>query len=184
VVILAASLVASVRRSNLGQQMLAVRSNERAAAAAGIKVTRVKLAAFGLSSFLAGLAGVLYGYSLGSVSTGHFDVIAGLSFVAFAYVGGITTVLGACLAGMGVTEGIVGHVLELAGVSGEWEMLAGPDGGPRHVVELSRRSRMACRRPPTAVPHRRYLATASQHLRAGAGRAADQRPGMLPQPLT
>jgi branched-chain amino acid transport system permease protein len=126
VVILAASLVASVRRSNLGQRMLAVRSNERAAAAAGIKVTRVKLTAFGLSSFLAGLAGVLYGYNFGSVSADRFDVITGLSFVAFAYVGGITTVLGACLAGIGVTEGLIGHVLETwFGVSGEYEALVG-----------------------------------------------------------
>ena len=40
-------LVANLRRSSLGQRMLAVRSNERAAAAAGINVRNVKLAAFG-----------------------------------------------------------------------------------------------------------------------------------------
>ena len=49
-------LVANLRRSNLGQRMLAVRSNERAAAAAGINVRNVKLAAFGISSFIAGIA--------------------------------------------------------------------------------------------------------------------------------
>src|SRR3954454_11688668 len=55
--------VASLRRSRLGQRMLAVRSNERAAAAAGVPVRDVKLAAFGISSFIAGIAGSLYAYN-------------------------------------------------------------------------------------------------------------------------
>ena len=46
VVVLLCLLVANLRRSTLGQQMLAVRSNERSAAAAGVNVTRVKLAAY------------------------------------------------------------------------------------------------------------------------------------------
>src|SRR5262249_56529856 len=56
-------LVANLRRSSLGQRMLAVRSNERAAAAAGINVRNVKLAAFGISSFIASVAGALHGYN-------------------------------------------------------------------------------------------------------------------------
>ena len=47
-------LVAVLRRSRLGQRMLAVRSNERAAAAGGINVRNVKLATFAISSFIAG----------------------------------------------------------------------------------------------------------------------------------
>ena len=50
-------LVANVRRSSLGQRMLAVRSNERAAAAAGINVRNTKLAGFGIAAFIAGMAG-------------------------------------------------------------------------------------------------------------------------------
>ena len=60
--------VANLRRSSLGQQMLAVRSNERAAAAAGVNVRNVKLAAFGISSFIAGISGALYGYNFSSVT--------------------------------------------------------------------------------------------------------------------
>ncbi len=55
--ILLALLVANVRRSSLGQRMLAVRSNERAAAAAGINVRNTKLAGFGIAAFVAGMAG-------------------------------------------------------------------------------------------------------------------------------
>src|ERR671915_592296 len=52
-------LVASVRRGNLGQRMLPVRSNERSAAAAAIDVRSVKLIAFGISAFIAVFAGLI-----------------------------------------------------------------------------------------------------------------------------
>src|SRR5215207_1754338 len=48
-------LVGHVRRSGLGRRMLAVRSNERAAAAAGINVRNTKFAAYAISSFIAGI---------------------------------------------------------------------------------------------------------------------------------
>ena len=57
VVVLVALFVASPPPQHPRQQMLAVRSNERAAAAGGISVRNVKLAAFGISSLIAGLAG-------------------------------------------------------------------------------------------------------------------------------
>src|SRR5581483_1174651 len=68
VAVLLGLLVANLRRSSFGQRMLAVRSNERAAAAAGINVRNVKFAAFGISSFIAGLGGALYGYNFSSVT--------------------------------------------------------------------------------------------------------------------
>jgi branched-chain amino acid transport system permease protein len=90
-------LVANLRRSSLGQRMLAVRSNERAAAAAGINVRNVKFAAFGISSFIAGIAGALYGYNFSSVTVNRFSALTALSLIALAYVGGITMVTGASL---------------------------------------------------------------------------------------
>jgi ABC-type branched-subunit amino acid transport system permease subunit len=49
--------VAFLRRSRLGASMLAVRANERSAAASGIAVNRVKIIAFAIGSFIAGLGG-------------------------------------------------------------------------------------------------------------------------------
>jgi branched-chain amino acid transport system permease protein len=111
VVAVLAGLVASLRRSELGQRMLAVRSNERAAAGAGIDVRAVKLAAFGISAFIAGIAGGLYAYNFGSVTAGRFGIVTALAFVAFAYLGGITTVSGAVVGGMLVTEGLAIHAV-------------------------------------------------------------------------
>jgi branched-chain amino acid transport system permease protein len=126
VVLVVALLVATLRRSILGQQMLAVRSNERAAAAGGISVRNVKLVAFGISSLIAGLAGGLYAYNFGSVTAARFGIVAALAFIAFAYLGGITTVTGALLGGMFVTEGLGFHAIEKwTGLSPNWELMFG-----------------------------------------------------------
>jgi branched-chain amino acid transport system permease protein len=124
--ILLALLVANVRRASLGQRMLAVRSNERAAAAAGINVRNTKLVGFGIAAFVAGMAGALYAYNFGSVSYSRFGALAALGLIAFAYFGGITMVSGAVIAGIGATEGLFPHAFdEWFGLSGNWALLVG-----------------------------------------------------------
>jgi branched-chain amino acid transport system permease protein len=60
------------------------------------------------------------------VSASQFSLVLALSFIAFAYIGGITSVLGAVLAGLGVTEGLFGHVLDKeVGIPGNWQVLIG-----------------------------------------------------------
>jgi branched-chain amino acid transport system permease protein len=114
-------MVAAIRRGNLGQRMLAVRSNERAAAGAAVDVRNVKLVAFGISAFIAGVAGTLYAYNFGSVSASRFDAITALGLIAFAYAGGITLVSGAIFAGLISTEALIPHALdEWLGISGNW----------------------------------------------------------------
>jgi len=126
VLVLLGLLVANLRRSSLGRRMLAVRSNERAAAAAGIDVRTVKLAAFGLASFIAGIAGALYGYNFGSVSAPQFSALTALGLIAFAYVGGITMVSGAILAGLISTQALLPYLLEdQLGISGNYALLFG-----------------------------------------------------------
>jgi len=116
--------VANLRRSNLGQRMLAVRSNERAAAAAGIDVRNVKLAAFGISSFIAGISGALYGYNFSSVTVTRFSALTALSLIALAYVGGVTMVSGALFAGLISVEALFPYALEKwFGIAGNWALL-------------------------------------------------------------
>jgi branched-chain amino acid transport system permease protein len=124
--ILLGLLVANTRRSSLGQRMLAVRSNERAAAAAGINVRNVKLAGFAMAAFVAGMAGALYAYNFGSVSYSRFGAVAALGLIAFGYFGGITMVSGAVIAGVGATEGLFPHTFDrFLGLSGNWALLVG-----------------------------------------------------------
>jgi branched-chain amino acid transport system permease protein len=101
--------VANLRASGTGRRMLSVRGNERAAAAAGVNVAAMKLLAFGLSSFIAGLGGTLIGYRFSTVSDQSFGYLASLAVVAFAFLGGITSVRGALIAGAIAADGIVVH---------------------------------------------------------------------------
>jgi branched-chain amino acid transport system permease protein len=118
--------VAAIRRGDLGRRMLAVRSNERAAAAAAIDPRVIKLIAFGVSSVIAGLAGGLYAYNFGSVSADRFDPFTALSLIAFAYAGGITLISGAVFAGLISTQALFPYALDKwFGINGNWFLLFG-----------------------------------------------------------
>jgi len=99
--------VANLRRSPTGLRWLAVRSNERAAAASGIDVRAAKLGAFALSSGLAGVGGALLAYELPALAPQQFMVIGGLAVLALCYLGGIGTISGALVAGLLASGGIV-----------------------------------------------------------------------------
>ena len=126
VALLVALMVANLRRSATGRRILAVRSNERAAAAAGINVARTKLMAFAVSAFIAGLAGTLMAYRFGAVSDASFGVVASLTALAVAYLGGITSVSGAVTSGLVATSGVVFFATgEIFDAVGAWEVYVG-----------------------------------------------------------
>lgn len=119
-------MVANIRRSGSGRVMLAVRGNERAAAAIGIDVTRVKMTMFALSSFIAGVGGTLIAYRFGSVSDLSYGVIASLTALSVAYLGGITSVSGAVTAGIVAQAGIAFYAMSrIFDGLGSWEALIG-----------------------------------------------------------
>ena len=108
------------------RSMLAVRSNERAAAASAINPRNVKLAAFAISALIAGVAGSLYAYNFGSVSGDRFDAFIALSLIAFAYAGGITLISGAAFAGLISTQALFPYALDKwFGLNGNWFLLFG-----------------------------------------------------------
>ncbi len=117
VVAIATLVVMRFMAGSTGRAFLAVRSNERAAASVGINVAATKLFGFALSAFLAGIGGCLIGYSRGQLSAGSFTVIIGLVMLAMTYVGGITSVSGAFIAGiigpLGVGYVFLNQTLEL-----------------------------------------------------------------------
>ena len=126
VAVLLALGVANIRRSASGRRMLAVRSNERAANAVGISVSRVKLQVFAASSFIAGIGGCLIAYRFGSVSDASFGTIASLTALAVAYLGGITCVSGAVASGVTAAAGVAFYATsQLTGGLGPWESMIG-----------------------------------------------------------
>jgi branched-chain amino acid transport system permease protein len=126
VVIVLCWMTYAIRGSSWGRRMLAVRINERAAAAAGVSVRNTKLIAFAVSGFIAGLAGALSAYRFGVVTADYFGISASLSFLAFAYMGGISSVGGAVIGGFLVTNGLTFTALrQWFGVSPNFTMLVG-----------------------------------------------------------
>ena len=102
-----AMMVANLRRSPTGRRFLAVRANERAAAAAGIAVPRTKLLAFVIASGIAGVGGVMLAFRQNDVSSAGFVYQASLASLAFAYLGGITSINGAIIGGLLAPAGLV-----------------------------------------------------------------------------
>ena len=164
-----------LRTSRLGSAMLAVRADERAAAAAGINVVRVKLVGFAIAAFIAGLGGSLLAYQLGNVTFQDFDAFLGLVLFSIAVVAGITSVSGGIVAGIVTSGGVIvtwiSSGVGQSGVNNWYGVVAGigviltvifnPEGmvGPVHLALEERRVRgvlaqrvgalvPAVRRPP------------------------------------
>jgi branched-chain amino acid transport system permease protein len=95
----AAGLIALLARTRVGASWLAVRQSERAAAALGRSVTRTKMSAFGLSAFIAGIAGGLFVGQLGAITIEAFAPLFSLTFFALAVMVGARYPEGALLGG-------------------------------------------------------------------------------------
>ena len=108
-------------RTRLGRYMYAIGGNPEAARRAGINVQRVRRLAFVFSAMTAGLAGLVYASTLGSVSTGVDGGTYTLYAVAAAVIGGASLFGGrgkplhALLGGLVI--GVVYNGLALMGVS-------------------------------------------------------------------
>lgn len=74
--------------SKTGRALLAIKENERVAAAFGINVTFYKLVGFVLSGAIAGLAGGVFAYNSQSFNGNDYDFLMALTFVLMTVVGG------------------------------------------------------------------------------------------------
>lgn len=84
-----AVVVASIRRSALGRQLIAVRGNERAAAAVRINSVTRKLIAFPLASSFAACGGALIAFRTTSSRCTGFDAFSSITAASWAVIGGV-----------------------------------------------------------------------------------------------
>jgi ABC-type branched-subunit amino acid transport system ATPase component/ABC-type branched-subunit amino acid transport system permease subunit len=85
------------RRSRAGRVVLAVRDNERAAAAFSVSPVRAKLTAFAVSGALAGFAGGLYVIAARGIGFSGFSPVTSLEVFTMVVVGGLASLPGALL---------------------------------------------------------------------------------------
>ena len=100
-------LMVAIRKGRLGRQLLAVRDNERSAAGTGVDVRAMKLGAFALAAFMAGVAGALYAYQNTNITFDAFSPIAGIFFFATVYIAGIASLGGGLLVWLLASGGIM-----------------------------------------------------------------------------
>ena len=97
VLLLASFFVYNVMRSRAGRAFRAVRDNETGATIMGVNLFEVKMGAFILSSFLAGVAGALFASYSGYIIPDYWSLTLSIQFVAAIIIGGIASVWGSIL---------------------------------------------------------------------------------------
>jgi sulfate-transporting ATPase len=118
-------MVANLRRSRTGRRLVAVRTNERAAASLGISVVAVKLYAFAVAAGIAAVAGILTAFQFQTIQYGRFNAFESINHVGFAVIGGLGYVLGAVFAASNAPGGLGTRLLEDLVDLGDWTEVIG-----------------------------------------------------------
>jgi branched-chain amino acid transport system permease protein len=103
VFVLCAIGVLALRRGSFGRKLVAANDSPAACATLGVSINSTKLITFTIAAGLAGLGGVLYGGSPGSVSATDFASLFSLTVLLLARVGGVNTASGAFLGAASLT---------------------------------------------------------------------------------
>ena len=93
-----------LKQSSKGRQLLAVRENEIAAEAMGVQTTRVKVSAFVIAAFFAGIGGALFAHELGnSLNPGDLGFQKSIDYVIMTVLGGMGSITGVVAAAIILT---------------------------------------------------------------------------------
>jgi branched-chain amino acid transport system permease protein len=103
VVSLAIVFAMNLVRSPVGRAFIAIRDRDVAAEIIGISLFRYKLLAFAVSSFYAGVTGVLCAHYLGVANYEQFDLSTTIDFLAMIIIGGLGSILGSILGAIFIT---------------------------------------------------------------------------------
>jgi sulfate-transporting ATPase len=183
--LLAALVVANIRRSATGRRLIAIRENERAAASLGLSVLQSKLYAFMTASAIAALGGILIAFQnssivynteftpLASILVAGYAVIGGMGYLSGPMLGAILTAGGIATLLNNVLSSIDNYLALIGGIALVLTLMINPDGlasegiramGRLHIIE-----RLRLRRPAAATG----IEAASTGL-AGVGRVKAQ----------
>lgn len=156
--------VANIRRGTVGRRLVAVRSNENAAAALGINVRRAKLAAFCYGSVLASLAGILTISTNAYASFTAFDTFSSIQLVSNSVLGSVGYVNGSLVGGAGASGGVLNQLFSGLGSTGIQYLpvvlgaltivtvIQAPDGLIAMNIDLFRRIERRIRPPRRVEP--------------------------------
>ena len=107
--------------SNFGRGVLAIREDEVASDLMSVNTNHVKVLAFTISSFFAGIAGGLFAHILQFINPRAFDILKSTDILVMVYLGGIGSIAGSVI---GATVYTV--LLEVLRPMGIWRMVIMP----------------------------------------------------------
>lgn len=114
-----------LKHSSLGRAMLAIRENELAAACLGIRVARIRVLAFALGAFFAGIGGGLWIHLVTLISPHSFTFLMAFQLVVMVVLGGTGSITGAALIAVALTVSteLLRPVEEAVGLFGASQMI-------------------------------------------------------------
>lgn len=120
-VVIAVWVIRNFVYSNYGRGVLSIREDEIASDLMSVNSRQVKMLAFVISSFFAGVAGVLFAHVLQFISPRVFDIIKSTDILIMVYLGGIGSIAGSILGAVIFTV-----LLEVLRPLGMWRMVLMP----------------------------------------------------------
>ncbi|MEU7828343.1 ATP-binding cassette domain-containing protein [Nonomuraea sp. NPDC049129] len=153
-------LVRNLERSASGRAILAVRSAPAAATTSGLSGPRAKIVLFALASAIAGLGGVLFAVSKGSITATDLPAFSGFVWLAVVVLQGVRRIGGAVLGGLVAvavpellaTWGVSAQVGAILFGAGGMILAKHPDGVLAQLAESRHRRRQARATSATALP--------------------------------
>ena len=104
-----------IMKSRIGLAFSAIRENELEARASGVDPVRYRLLAFGLSAYLAGIAGALQIHHIGYITPEIFGVDLSFWPITYVILGGLGTIAGPVIGTVVLT--IIWECLKMAGLT-------------------------------------------------------------------
>lgn len=191
--VLVALFVANVRRGRFGLRMLAVRTNERAAAALGISVPGTKLFAFSLAAGIAGLGGALFAFQSTIIPYSTiFESALSITLVGYVVIGSVGwlagSVLGATLASgalgaqilQQIWPGSVNYTTLISGIALVLIIMTNPDGIAHDLAH----KKEGAQRLGAGVLRRLGMGSIVDRMGSLAARTDSRRRGVVIPPLS
>ncbi|MFI7125622.1 ATP-binding cassette domain-containing protein [Nonomuraea sp. NPDC050153] len=182
-----ALLVRNLERSASGRAILAVRSAPAAATTSGLSAPRTKIMLFALASAIAGLGGVLFAVSKGSITATDLPAFSGFVWLAVVVLQGVRRIGGAVLGGLIAvavpellaTWGVSAHVGAILFGAGGVILAKHPDGVLTQLAELRHRRAQSERAQSERAQSERAQAERAQAERASPEQVPLE-PGLAP----
>jgi branched-chain amino acid transport system permease protein len=119
--VLSVWIIRNLVYSNFGRGVLSIREDEIASDLMGVNTRQVKIIAFAVSSFFAGIAGGLFAHTLQYINPRMFDILKSTDILIMVYLGGIASIAGSIIGAV-----IYTILLEILRPLGIWRMVLMP----------------------------------------------------------